>query len=76
MRAEEPRCTLAAAPPPSHFNPSAQTLFMYQRFCIKEALRVTKMAESIIYAQELAVLPFKKDSVGPVIGACKRAQKR
>ena len=49
---------------------------MYQRFCIKEALRVTKMAESIIYAQELAVLPFKKDSVGPVIGACKRAQKR
>ena len=40
-----------------------QTLMMYHQFCVKESLRVTKIAELIIYANELATMPFKKESV-------------
>lgn len=42
---------------------SQQTVAYYQRFGVKEMLRVTKMPEAIVPAQEFVSMPLRKETV-------------
>lgn len=39
------------------------TIVMYTRYCIKEALRLTKMPEAIVPANEFMLIPMKRETV-------------